>query len=223
MNATAGFSRRRFLAQAAATGALVLGTRLVPTSVFTQHTTSGPWEPGVYLAILPDGTVHIVAHRSEMGTGIRTALPLVGRDLFDRVVATIRERAADFEPAVSHPDITAANVIVSGEAPIIIDNELLCRSRHHRIDILNLLHNLDAVDRPRAFASYLDLAGVTPGEWHRHTDYLRHLWLARQVGSDVRRNDLAGAQARVRTFVAGDNILPIDPAGPLAEPPDGRP
>ena len=70
-------SRRRFLGQAAATGALVLGTRLVPVSVFSQSPSSAAWEPGVYLAILPDGTVDIVAHRSEMGTGIRTALPLV--------------------------------------------------------------------------------------------------------------------------------------------------
>ena len=76
MNATGTFSRRRFLAQAAATGALVLGTRLVPVSVFSQAS-DAPWEPGVYLAILPDGTVNIVAHRSEMGTGIRTSLPLI--------------------------------------------------------------------------------------------------------------------------------------------------
>ncbi len=80
MNATSTLSRRRFLAQAAATGALVLGTRLVPVSVFSQGAAAGSWEPGVYLAILPDGTVNIVAHRSEMGTGIRTSLPLVVAD-----------------------------------------------------------------------------------------------------------------------------------------------
>src|SRR6185369_12149213 len=38
------------------------------------------WHPGVYLGIEPDGTVIIVAHRSEMGTGIRTALPMVAAD-----------------------------------------------------------------------------------------------------------------------------------------------
>ncbi len=77
-------SRRGFLGGAAAAGAFVLGTRLVPVSVFSQDVTAqGPWEPGVYLAVLPDGLVQIVAHRSEMGTGIRTALPLVVADELD--------------------------------------------------------------------------------------------------------------------------------------------
>ena len=80
MSAGATVSRRTFLGQAAAAGALVLGTRLVPVSVFSQAPSSGPWAPGVYLAILPDGLVQIVAHRSEMGTGIRTSLPLVVAD-----------------------------------------------------------------------------------------------------------------------------------------------
>ena len=59
----------------AAAGAFLLGTRLVPISIFSQDALAqGPWEPGVYLAILPDGVVQIFAHRSEMGTGIRTSL-----------------------------------------------------------------------------------------------------------------------------------------------------
>ena len=37
-------------------------------------------DPHVYVAIAPDGAVTIVAHRSEMGTGIRTSLPLVIAD-----------------------------------------------------------------------------------------------------------------------------------------------
>ncbi len=36
--------------------------------------------PSVYLTINSDGEVMIVAHRSEMGTGIRTSLPLVVAD-----------------------------------------------------------------------------------------------------------------------------------------------
>ncbi len=41
------------------------------------------WRPGVYLGIEPTGKVIIVAHRSEMGTGIRTALPMVVADELD--------------------------------------------------------------------------------------------------------------------------------------------
>ena len=38
------------------------------------------WHPSVYLGIQTDGTVLIVAHRSEMGTGIRTLLPMVAAE-----------------------------------------------------------------------------------------------------------------------------------------------
>jgi isoquinoline 1-oxidoreductase beta subunit len=83
MNA-ARVSRRAFLGGAAASGAFILGTRLVPVSVFSADVAAqAAWEPGVYLAILPDGLVQIVAHRSEMGTGIRTSLPLVVADELD--------------------------------------------------------------------------------------------------------------------------------------------
>jgi isoquinoline 1-oxidoreductase beta subunit len=39
-----------------------------------------PFSPNVYLTINGDGTIVIVAHRQEMGTGIRTNLPLVLAD-----------------------------------------------------------------------------------------------------------------------------------------------
>src|SRR5207248_11567031 len=34
-------------------------------------------DPRVFVAIAPDGIVTIVAHRAEMGTGVRTSLPLI--------------------------------------------------------------------------------------------------------------------------------------------------
>ena len=37
-------------------------------------------DPQVFVSIGPDGTVTIVAHRSEMGTGARTSLPMVIAD-----------------------------------------------------------------------------------------------------------------------------------------------
>ena len=39
--------------------------------------------PSVYLGIETDGTIYIITHRSEMGTGIRTTLPLVAADELD--------------------------------------------------------------------------------------------------------------------------------------------
>jgi isoquinoline 1-oxidoreductase beta subunit len=38
------------------------------------------WDPHVFVSIAPDGIVTIVTHRSEMGTGSRTSLPMVVAD-----------------------------------------------------------------------------------------------------------------------------------------------
>ncbi len=83
-------SRRRFLTGGMiAAGALVLGVRYygklswgdqLPHDTNADHATL---HPNVYLGIEPDGTVWIVASRSEMGTTSRTTLPLVVADELD--------------------------------------------------------------------------------------------------------------------------------------------
>jgi isoquinoline 1-oxidoreductase subunit beta len=87
MNNVHKVSRRGFLESVFSAGALVLGARFLPLPA--QAATSdypaeqAPWHPSMYLGIEPDGTVIIVAHRSEMGTGIRTSLPMVVADELD--------------------------------------------------------------------------------------------------------------------------------------------
>jgi len=74
-------SRRGFLGNVFSAGALVLGVRVLPVGMLAATDAAGSaWHPSVYLGLNPDGTVIIVAHRSEMGTGIRTALPMVVAD-----------------------------------------------------------------------------------------------------------------------------------------------
>jgi isoquinoline 1-oxidoreductase beta subunit len=83
-------SRRGFLKGMVTTGALVLSVRFVPSGLLAEgvaysgtHADHAPLHPSVYVGIDTDGTVYIVAHRSEMGTGIRTSLPLVLADELD--------------------------------------------------------------------------------------------------------------------------------------------
>jgi isoquinoline 1-oxidoreductase subunit beta len=90
MSAIENVSRRRFLAGGViATGALVLGVRYYPKLSAgdkpRRHTDAdhATLHPSVYLGINQDGTVWIVAHRSEMGTTSRTTLPLVFADELD--------------------------------------------------------------------------------------------------------------------------------------------
>src|SRR6266478_6086700 len=83
-------SRRRFLTGGIiAAGALVLGVRYyskissgdkLPHDTNADHATL---HPSLYLGIDPDGTVWIVASRSEMGTTSRTTLPLIVADELD--------------------------------------------------------------------------------------------------------------------------------------------
>lgn len=77
-------SRRSFLGELAAAGAFVLGTPLLSSQAHAQDAKKeATWNPDLFLSIDPDGTTHIVAHRSEMGTGIRTALPTIIADELD--------------------------------------------------------------------------------------------------------------------------------------------
>jgi isoquinoline 1-oxidoreductase beta subunit len=90
MSGIENVSRRRFLTGGIiAAGALVLGVRyypkLLPGDKLPHDTNAdhATLHPSVYLGIDPDGTVWIVASRSEMGTTSRTTLPLVVADELD--------------------------------------------------------------------------------------------------------------------------------------------
>src|SRR5271167_4657048 len=90
MNGIENVSRRRFLTGSiVAAGALVLGVRYYPAPAAADelpHDTNADratLHPSDYLGINPDGTVWIVAARSEMGTTSRTTLPLIIADELD--------------------------------------------------------------------------------------------------------------------------------------------
>ena len=79
-------SRRDFLGQFFSAGALVVSAPLLSLGATAGSgagdltTEQAPWSPSVYLGIESDGAVKIVAHRSEMGTGARTCLPMIVAD-----------------------------------------------------------------------------------------------------------------------------------------------
>jgi len=83
-------SRRRFMKGLLGAGALVLGVHYIPKVVWERQAHPGETDadratlhPNAFVGINADGTVYIVAHRSEMGTIIRTSLPLVVADELD--------------------------------------------------------------------------------------------------------------------------------------------
>ncbi|HKF25352.1 MAG TPA: molybdopterin cofactor-binding domain-containing protein, partial [Candidatus Acidoferrum sp.] len=90
-------SRREFLRSVVGAGAFVLAARYLSAETFPAGTPrtaglpngvsdiglKGPLAPSVYLAIDTDGTVYTIAHRSEMGSGSKTALPRIIADELD--------------------------------------------------------------------------------------------------------------------------------------------
>src|SRR4030095_1602729 len=81
-------SRRRFLQGVSALGGLVLaagfpslGRAADPPKYGADGMPNG-WgdDPLVFVALAPDGIVSIVCHRSEMGQGVRTGMPMIVAD-----------------------------------------------------------------------------------------------------------------------------------------------
>jgi isoquinoline 1-oxidoreductase beta subunit len=83
-------SRRSFLAGTAAVGGLALAAHVFPAMAQKARDTKKYGadamphgtvnDPHVFVSIADDGTVTIICHRSEMGQGVRTGIPLILAD-----------------------------------------------------------------------------------------------------------------------------------------------
>src|SRR5271154_2114206 len=91
-------------------GGLVLGVKYLPAATDAP---SANWWPTVYLGIEPDGRVVIVSHRSEMGTGIRTALPMIAADELDADWKQVKVEQAIGDKKYGSQDTDGSNSIVS--------------------------------------------------------------------------------------------------------------
>jgi isoquinoline 1-oxidoreductase subunit beta len=84
MTVITNLSRRTVLKGAVATSGLVLGFHVGYRKLpFAEAAEATPFQPNAFLSIDSTGLVTIVASRSEMGTGIKTDLPLVLADELD--------------------------------------------------------------------------------------------------------------------------------------------
>jgi isoquinoline 1-oxidoreductase subunit beta len=82
-NKVENVSRRSILKGLGIAGGFVLAAPVMSRPALAYETGAGKMphgtvvDPRVFVAIAPDGIVTIVAHRAEMGTGVRTSLPLI--------------------------------------------------------------------------------------------------------------------------------------------------
>ena len=94
-------SRRHVLKGMAGLSGLVLGAYLAPgRSAFAAdaNTASAVLEPNLFVSIAEDGVVTIVAHRSEMGQGARTSLPMLVADELEADWSRVKIAQATGDP-----------------------------------------------------------------------------------------------------------------------------
>ena len=118
MNVTIeNISRRGFLKDMVSAGAFVLAVRYLPETGFAQTGEAAdplqhlPLHPSVYVGLEGDGTVRIVAHRSEMGTSSRTSLPLILADELDADWNRVRIEQAIGDPKYGSQDTDGSHSV----------------------------------------------------------------------------------------------------------------
>src|SRR5271157_3573182 len=114
-------SRRGFVGTVFSAGALVLGTKILPMQALAAGTLdhaprevpidNAAFHPNLFVGIETDGTVRIVAHRSEMGTGIRTSLPMVLADELDADWSKVKVQQGLGNPAYGSQDTDGSQSI----------------------------------------------------------------------------------------------------------------
>jgi len=110
-------SRRGFLKGIASSGALVLAVHFLPDPLWAEQPASAAnaegavLHPSIFFGLDTDGTVYIVAHRSEMGTGIRTSLPLIVADELDADWTRVRLEQALGDPRYGSQDTDGSHSI----------------------------------------------------------------------------------------------------------------
>jgi isoquinoline 1-oxidoreductase beta subunit len=95
-------SRRGILRGLGIAGGLVLAAPVLSRQAFAAYQTGAGKmphgvvvDPRVFVAIAPDGTVTILAHRAEMGTGVRTSLPLIVAEEMEADWSRVKVKQAD--------------------------------------------------------------------------------------------------------------------------------
>ena len=116
MNWMCNVSRRGFLKDVFSASAFVVGVQFVPgfmrAGLLAESLADrATFDPNVFLGLEPDGAVTIVAHRSEMGNGSRTALPRVVADEMDADWNRVRIVQADGDARYGSQDTDASRSI----------------------------------------------------------------------------------------------------------------
>jgi isoquinoline 1-oxidoreductase beta subunit len=167
-------SRRRFLQGALAGGVFVLSARFVPETLWATEgdAVAPPFEPSLWMSIAADGTVTIVAHRSEMGCGSRTALPLVVADELDADWSKVKIEQAIGDPKYGEQDTDGSHSVRAN---------------------FDLMRQVGATGRVMLITAAAAQWGVSPKDCATEPHFVVHRASGRKVGY----GDVAAAAAKL--------------------------
>jgi isoquinoline 1-oxidoreductase beta subunit len=118
---TSTLTRRDFLKSGAAAGSLVIGfhlpnlTRAAPSA---PSVPTAPFKPNAWLAVHPDGVISIWAGRSEMGQGVKTAMPMIVAEELEADWQSVRVIQADADPAYGNQVTVGSRSVQTGWEPL---------------------------------------------------------------------------------------------------------
>src|SRR5438132_5470706 len=113
--------RREFLMTGAATGATLVIWLYLPS--FQPRGSHAPvarelFKPNAWIEIRPDGAVTIWTGRSEMGQGVRTAMPMIVAEELEADWTRVRVAQADADPAYGDQFTVGSRSVRSGFEPL---------------------------------------------------------------------------------------------------------
>ncbi|HEV8382124.1 MAG TPA: xanthine dehydrogenase family protein molybdopterin-binding subunit [Gemmatimonadales bacterium] len=112
-------TRREFLQTGASLGAsLVIAFYLPPRGGRPSPAPPATFKPNAWLEVHPDGTVRIWTGRSEMGQGVKTAMPMIVAEELDVDWQSVRVIQADANPAYGNQMTVGSRSVQSGWEPL---------------------------------------------------------------------------------------------------------
>ena len=116
MSTVTRLDRREFVKLGALVGGgLILGVH-VPGGATAEGPAALAFSPNVFLRVDPDGGVTIWVHRSDMGQGVRTALPMIVADELDADWSSVSVEQADAHASRYGRMMTVGSTSVRGGA-----------------------------------------------------------------------------------------------------------
>ena len=162
-NVSLHVSRRGFLHGALASGVFVLSARFIPRPLWAAEgeAAAPAFQPSLWMSIASDGTVTVVAHRSEMGCGSRTALPLVVADELDADWSKVKIDQATGDPKYGDQDTDGSHSVRSS---------------------FDLMRQVGATGRVMLINAAASQWGVSPKDCTTESHFILHRASGRKLG-----------------------------------------